>query len=208
MTVLNDMTPYLSLMQLGGVISDNCPDPDLDEGSPMTAAVYGSRAQIECIQRIRGSIQNDSWDFVEIAEEMIADAGPGPPLFNVIVAMYTKWSRHWKVENPEPPPDSSYASVSSSRASSRTPQPHPFVSQGHSATPSPRPRPGPHGGAYRHSAHGPSVTPPPRHSPPSAGGHASRAHSRSRTPPRASSDPRTARSHMDAALLSLKALQL
>jgi hypothetical protein len=145
--------------------------------------------------------------FERIAEEMIADAGPGPPLFNMIVALYKKWSRHWKVENPEPSPDSSYESVSSSRASSRTPQSHPLVSQGHSSTPSPRPRPTLHG-AYRHSPHSTSVTPPPRHSPSSAGGHASRAFSRSRTPPRASSAPRTARSHIDAALLSLKTLQL
>jgi hypothetical protein len=112
-------------------------------------------------------IVNATGDFVENAEDMVNNSCCGHVLFNVIVVMYKKWSRYWKAANPEPSPDSSYASVSSSRASSRTPQPHPVGNQGHSSTPSPRARPRPTG-AYRPSAHSASVasvTPSPHHSP-------------------------------------------
>jgi hypothetical protein len=169
MTVLNDMTPYLSLMQLGAVITHNCPDPDPEEGSPMPAHIYGSDAQIEVIQYIRGSITNDTWDFVEDADERVAGAGLGPPLFNLIVAIYKKWSRHWKVENPEHSPESSSASSrASSRASSHEPRSSASSrasSRDHirpSTTPSPRARPGPHGGAYRDVPHRASHSPQPQ----------------------------------------------
>jgi hypothetical protein len=64
------------------------------------------------------------------------------------------------------------------------------------------------GGAYRHSPSAASASPHPHHLPSTSHGHQSRAASRSRTPPRGHSAPGHARSHMDTALLNLKALQL
>jgi hypothetical protein len=232
-TLFNDMSAHLRLGDLAWLLTETCLDPSL---SHMPADIWGSDAQIEVLQYIRGCVTNDTWDFVEDADERVNVAVPGTHLFNVIVAMYRKWSRLWKRANPEHSPDSSYASASSSRASSRAsssassqaPRANPPVHQRPSATPSPRqspwthdpsglspsPRPRP-GGAYRdsassrHSASAASASPPP-HRPSTSHGHQSRPASRSRTPPAGHRAPRpaSARSHMDAALLNLKALQL
>ena len=140
-TLFTDMSEYLSVAQLAGVIANNCPDdqygtPRSDGGyNPpnMPEDLYGNEDQKILLQYIRGTVVTGTWDSVETTDERVRNSTPGPLLFNVIVGMYTKWSRDWKAENPEPSPDSSYASVSSSRASSQ-PRSSSHDSQRHSSS--------------------------------------------------------------------------
>lgn len=212
-TLFDDMSEYLNLGDIAWLLTENCLDPSI---SDMPRDIWGSDAQIEALQYIRGCVTNDTFDSVDAADDMVNVDVSGTHLFNVIVAMYRKWNRLWKRANPEHSPEPSYAFP-------RVPRPHPPVHQRHSASPGPRqspwthnpsglspsPRP-PSGGAYRDSASVASVSPPPHARPSTSHGHQSRPASRSRTPPGGYSAPRhgSARSHMDAALLNLKALQL
>ena len=117
MSILNSIYETADIALIAHALLSNCPD---DEGdSPLPPQLYGNARQIDLIQYIRLTIENDSFDFVESTDERVKNAGRGPALFNMLVAMYVRWSRLWKRENPEPSPDSSSAPVFSSEPSYR-----------------------------------------------------------------------------------------
>jgi hypothetical protein len=117
MSILNSIYETADITLIADALLRNCPD---DEGdSPLPPQLYGNARQIEVIQYIRLTIENDSFDFVESTDERVDNAGLGPALFNMLVAMYVRWSRLWKRKNPEPLPVYSRAPVFSSEPSAR-----------------------------------------------------------------------------------------
>jgi hypothetical protein len=112
MSILNSIYKTADITLIANALLRNCPS---DEGdSPLSPQLYGNARQIEVIQYIRLTIENDCFDFVESTDERVDNAGQGPALFNMLVAMYVRWSRLWKRKNPEPSPSSSRAPVISS----------------------------------------------------------------------------------------------
>jgi hypothetical protein len=99
MSILNSIYETADITLIAAALLRNCP---ADKGdSPLPPQLYGNARQIEVIQYIRLTIENDSFDFVESTDERVDNAGLGPALFNMLVAMYVRWSRLWKRENPE-----------------------------------------------------------------------------------------------------------
>ena len=99
MSILNSIYETADITLIADALRRNCP---VDEGySPLSPQLYGNARQIEVMQYIRLTLDNVCFDFVEDTDERVKNAGPGPPLFNMLVAMYVRWSRLWKRENPE-----------------------------------------------------------------------------------------------------------
>jgi hypothetical protein len=84
MSNLNSIYITADITLIANALLRNCPS---DEGdSPLPPHLYGNAHQIEVIQYIRLTIENDCFDFVESTDERVANAGQGPALFNMLAS--------------------------------------------------------------------------------------------------------------------------